>query len=114
MQSNTSQSHAGSTLTYLERTDEEQDRDDEEDDIALPRAVWSKIGEYIENSRKSIPMAYSRALQDISKYHSLFKAEKWSPFLLHYSQVLLRGHLHESLYERYLKLVTEIELSIFR
>ena len=56
----------------------------------------------MENSRKTIPTAYGRAVRDIYNHHSSFKAEEWSGWLLYYSPILLRGRLRAELYESWL------------
>ena len=89
-----------------------EDGDEEAEAIALSQESWRDIGRDMENSRKTIPTAYGRAVRNIYTYHSSFKAEEWSSWLLYYSPILLRGRLRADLYEHYMKLVTAIEIAI--
>jgi len=89
-----------------------EDGGEEAEVIALGRESWLDIGRDMENSRKTIPTAYGRAVRDIYNHHSSFKAEEWSGWLLYYSPILLRGRLRAELYEHYMKLVTAIEMAI--
>jgi Transposase family tnp2 len=84
------------------------------DELAIPKPIWRQIGRDMQNSLRSIPSSYGKALRDISKYSGSFKAEEWSNFLLHYSSVLLhgRGRLRQDLFEHYGKLVAAIDLAI--
>ena len=84
------------------------------DELTIPRSNWRLIGKDMENSLRSIPSSYGKALRNISKYSGSFKAEEWSNFLLHYSSVLLhgRGRLRQDLFEHYGKLVAAIDIAI--
>jgi hypothetical protein len=62
-----------------------------DDELAIPKRNWSQIGKDMENSLRSIPLSYGKALRDISRYSGSFKAEEWSNFHLYYSSVLLHG-----------------------
>ena len=78
---------------FGEVVDGEGGRDDT-DEFILNEPIWETIGLEMRQSRSTIPtIPFGRAPGDINLHHNLFKAAKWSNWVLHYSIPLLTGRL---------------------
>jgi len=77
---------------------------DEHDKFVLTHKVWKRIGEEIQQSRKTIPSAFGCSPCNIDILINTFKAAEWSMFLLLYSLPVFTGWLPD----RYLSSWTDL------